>query len=303
MLFIDGHCDTAAELLDQKKSLLENDLHIDLMRMQKGYTQVFAAYIAKEYYDNPMARAEAIIGNIKAEIEKNADRICLCTTNTERLDAIKNGKSAAFLSLEGGEPIGNIDDVGTLYDMGVRIASLTWNYENQLAGGAESKGRLTPLGRKVVEEFNKKGIILDISHLNRESFWDVLRVNNWPMLATHSCSDSVSGHGRNLTDEQFVALCAKGGVVGINFYPQFLVGGATAYINDIILHIDRFLSLGGENHIGLGSDFDGVDCLPQDLGGIEAMGSLVDAFEKHGYSTSLIEKICYGNFERIFRLM
>lgn len=303
MLFIDGHCDTASKLLDGGKALSGNDLHIDLSRIPGGYTQVFAAYIGKEYYDKPMARAEAIIENFKAEIAKNSDKISLCTNNKERLDALKKGKTAAFLSLEGGEPIESVEDVGKLYDMGIRIASLTWNYENQLAGGAESDGRLTMLGRRVIEEFNKKGIILDLSHLNRKSFWDVLRVSKWPVVATHSCSDSVCSHGRNLTDEQFAAICARGGVVGINFYPEFLTGSRTAHIKDITLHIDRFLSLGGENHIGLGSDFDGVGCLPQDLGGVEDMSLLLSEFQKHGYSDRLIEKICYANFERILRLL
>lgn len=303
MLFIDGHADTASELLDRGKSLSKNDLHIDLDRMPKGYTQVFAAYIDKEYYDAPMARAEAIIENFRAEIEKNSDRITLCTNNAERLDAIRSGKRAAFLSLEGGEPIKSTEDVERLYDMGVRIASLTWNYENQLAGGADSDAGLTVLGKAVIEEFEKKGIIPDLSHLNRRSFWDVMNIVKKPVIATHSCSDSVFGHRRNLTDEQFGAICEKGGVVGINFYPEFLTGGNTAYPRDIFAHIDRFLSLGGEDHIGLGSDFDGVGCLPKGISGIGSMNILFEEMQKYGYNDSLIEKICYANFERILSLM
>ncbi len=303
MLFIDGHADTVSELLDGGKALCKNDLHIDLSRIPKGYTQVFAAYIAKDYYDEPMARAEAIVGYFKAEIEKNCDRISLCTNNKERLLALKDGKTAAFLSLEGGEPIKCLEDVERLYDLGIRISSLTWNYENGLAGGADSNGRLTAFGEDVVREFEKKGIILDLSHLNRESFWDVMKITTKPMLATHSCSDSVSKHRRNLTDEQFIAICEKGGVVGINFYPEFLTGSRVATADDILLHIDRFLSLGGEDHIGLGSDFDGVDYLPKDLSGVESMNMLVQKFEEHGYNSRLIEKICYANFERILSLM
>ena len=303
MLFIDGHADTASELLDGGKALLKNDLHIDLSRIPKGYTQVFAAYIAKDYYDEPMARTEAIVGYIKAEIEKNCERIFFCTNNIERISAIKDGKTAAFLSLEGGEPIKSLEDVEKIYNLGIRISSLTWNYENQLAGGADSNGRLTAFGKDVVREFEKKGMILDLSHLSRESFWDVIDIATKPMLATHSCSDSVSKHRRNLTDEQFVAICEKGGVVGINFYPEFLTGSRVATVDDILSHIDRFLSLGGEDHIGLGSDFDGVGCLPEGISGVESMNMLVQKFEEHGYSDRLIEKICYANFERILSLM
>ena len=302
MLFIDGHADTASELLDRGKALFENDLHIDLLRIPKGYTQVFAAYIAKDYYDEPMARAEAIIENLKAEIQKNSDRISLCTTNKERLSALKDGKAAAFISLEGGEPIKSLEDVERLYNLGVRIASLTWNYENHLAGGADSDGRLTDFGRSVIAQFEKMGIIPDLSHLNRESFWDVMGITKMPVLATHSCSDSVFSHRRNLTDEQFCAICKNGGVVGINFYPEFLTGGK-AGMKDIISHIDRFLSLGGENHIGLGSDFDGISCLPEDMSGVESMNILVEELQKCGYNDRLVEKICYANFERILSLM
>ena len=303
MLFIDGHADTASELLDGGKALFKNDLHIDLSRIPKGYTQVFAAYIAKEYYDEPMARAEAIVGYLKAEIEKNCDRIRLCTNNKERLSVLKDGKTAAFLSLEGGEPIKSLEGVDKLYNLGIRISSLTWNYENQLAGGADTNGRLTAFGEEVVREFEKKGIILDLSHLSRESFWDVMKIATKPMLATHSCSDAICSHRRSLTDEQFMAICEKDGVVGINFYPEFLTGGRVATVDDILLHIDRFLSLGGEDHIGLGSDFDGVDYLPTDLSGVESMNMLVRKFEEHGYGSRLIEKICYANFERILSLM
>ncbi|MBQ7794341.1 MAG: dipeptidase [Clostridia bacterium] len=302
-MFIDAHCDTASVLLDSKKVLKKNDLHLDLTRMPKGYTQIFAAFIDPKYHGTPMERAEAIINKLKAEIEKKTNKIELCLDNDMRLEALASGNSAAFISLEGGEPIKCVEDVGRLYDMGVRIVSLTWNGKNQLAGGVDSDGRVTELGRKVIEEFCKKGIIVDVSHLNEQSFWDVMRVTSWPVIATHSCSKSVFNHKRNLTDEQFSAIVSRGGVVGINFYPKFLNGRKKAYIKNIIKHIDHFLKLGGENHIGLGSDFDGVDCLPQDLCGVEGMHTLKEAFKEHGYSDELIEKICCGNFERILRLL
>lgn len=302
MLFIDGHCDTASELADRDKSLGKNDLCIDLERMPKGYTQVFAVFVTEPRDSKPMLRAEKIINNFKKEVDENNDKICLCTDNQQRLQALKDGKTAAFLSLEGGEAIEEIADADKLYDMGIRIASLSWNYQNQLAGGADSDGRLSELGKRTIEHFDKRGIILDVSHLNRKSFWDALEVSSKPVIATHSCSDAVCKHQRNLTDEQFKAICAKDGVVGINFYPKFL-SDKEASIGDIVKHIDRFLDIGGENHIGLGSDFDGTDCLPDGICGVQDMYGLVEAFERHGYSQSLIEKLCYANFERILSML
>ena len=302
-MIIDAHCDTASVLLNERKVLRKNDLHLDTTRMGKGYTQIFAAFIAPEYYDAPMARAEAIIAKIKKETEKKTNNMALCMDNKDRENALAEGKNAAFISLEGGEPIQSLEDVAYLHSLGVRFATLTWNHGNQLAGGIESEDGISTLGRRVVGEMCKNGMIVDVSHLNDRSFWDVMRVCSWPMIASHSCSRSVYSHPRNLTDEQFKAICSRGGVVGINFYTKFLNGRKTAYIKNIIKHIDHFLSLGGENHIGLGSDFDGVDVLPQDLSGVQDMNALVDAMREHGYTDKIIDKICFGNFERIMRLL
>ncbi len=302
-MYIDAHCDTASVMLDKRKTLENNKLHFDLAKVPKDYTQIFAVYVDVKRHKKPMTRVKSVINKLKKEIDKQPDKIALCLDNDMRAEALKQGKTAAFISLEGCDAITKVEDVQTLYDMGVRIASLTWNNKNQLAGGVDSKDELTLLGRKVIQEFSKIGIVVDVSHLNEESFWEVMRVVNWPMIASHSCSKSVFKHKRNLTDEQFSAIASRGGVVGINFYPLFLNGRRKAYIKNIIKHIDHFLALGGENNIGLGSDFDGVAYLPQDLAGVEGMEALKAAFKEHGYSDELIDKICYGNFERILRLL
>ena len=286
-----------------RRTLRYNVGHIDLLRMPEGTTQIFAAYIAPKYYKRPMARAESIINKLKKETAKKTYKIEFCTTNEERLDVLSQGKNASFASLEGGEPLRSKEDVAHIHELGIRFATLTWNAANQLAGGVESSEGLTQLGRNIVREMEKYGIITDVSHLNDRSFWDVMRASNWPVIASHSCSRSVHNHPRNLTDEQFRAICSRGGVVGINFYPKFLNGRKKAGIKNILKHIDHFLKLGGENNIGLGSDFDGVDFLPQDLAGIEDMPKLFDAMREHGYDEKLINKIMYGNFERILRLL
>lgn len=304
-MFIDAHCDTATAMLDNKKVLKKNDLHFDLTRAPKEHTQIFAAYIAPEYYEDPMSRTMAILKTIKKEIEKKTNKAELCTNSAERAVAIENGNMPVFLSLENAIAIQNKEDVKKIYDEGVRFVSLTWNDSNHLAGGVldEEDTGLSVLGRRMIYEMEKLGMIIDVSHLNDHSFWDVARVTNYPIIASHSCSRTICKNPRNLTDEQFKAICVKGGVVGINFYSKFLVSRGKAEIKHIVKHIDHFLKLGGENHIGLGSDFDGMDSPAVGLEGVEALPKLIEAFRANGYSQKLIDKICYGNFERVMRLL
>ncbi len=303
-MFIDAHCDTASVMLDSKKVLKKNDLHFDLTRAPKGHTQIFAAYIAPDC-QNPMQRTMAILDYMSKELSKKTNKAELCTNSAERTIALENGNTPVFFSLENAVAIQNSDDVKKIYDAGVRFVSLTWNESNHLAGGVlgEEDTGLSVLGRRMIYEMEKLGMIIDVSHLNDHSFWDVARVTNYPIIASHSCSRAICKNPRNLTDEQFKAICVKGGVVGINFYSKFLVSRGTAEIKHILKHIDHFLKLGGENHIGLGSDFDGMSEPAAGLGGVEDMPKLIDAFREHGYSEKLIEKICFGNFERVMRLL
>lgn len=294
MEIFDGHCDTISELLDQGKQLSENDLHIDMTRLLKydSYTQIFAAFIAPEYANCAMERAENIINKFYSEMQINNITIC------KNYDDWENAKTAykAFLSLEGGEPIRSISDLHKLHKMGVSMIALTWNYKNCLACGImeEYDTGLTSLGRDVVKEMNRLGIIIDVSHLSEKSFWDVCSISKMPVCASHSNLRSVKNHPRNLTDEQFVQIIKTGGVAGVNFYPPFLGDD----VKDIARHIDRFLALGGEDNIGLGSDFDGVDCLPQGVSGVHDMGHIIKMLP---YTTKIREKIAFRNFLRVIK--
>lgn len=288
----DAHCDTISELINQNKRLAENDMHIDVRRMSQydTYTQVFAAFIDPEYKDCAMERALTIIDRFYEEARENSITVC------KSYDDWKNAKTPlrAFLSLEGGEPIEKLSDLHLLYDLGVRIAALTWNFKNKIACGVVEKEDtgLSDFGREVVREMNKIGMTVDVSHLSEKSFWDVAEITKKPIVATHSNSKVLCGHIRNLTDEQFLKIKETGGVVGINFYPLFL-GEDISCIQE---HIDRFLALGGEDNIGFGSDFDGVECLPRGMNGIQDMKKLLDMLP---YSDEIKEKIAYKNFMRV----
>ena len=294
MEIFDAHCDTISELLGRGKNLSENNLHIDMKRLSEysSYTQVFAAFVAPEYADCAMERTKAIINKFYYEAVKN--KIAVCKSYTDWENAKENVK--AFLSLEGGDAIQSVSDVSELYGMGIRMIALTWNYKNKIACGVMEKedSGLSEFGAEVIRQMNRLGIIIDVSHLSEKSFWDVLKISKKPVCASHSNLKSVKNHLRNLTDEQFIKIKETGGVAGINFYPPFFGDD----IKDIVCHVGRFLSLGGEDNIGIGTDFDGVDCLPCGILGVQDMEKVIKMLP---YSTEIREKIAFRNFLRVIK--
>lgn len=300
---IDLHCDTGSVALDKNEGFYKNSLQIDLEKMKDyNYTQFFAAFIAPEYKETAMARAMEIIKKTKSEILKSSGRMALCKNYKDYCQ--NEGKIRAFLSLEGGEPIGSEEALLRLYDEGVRLVALSWNYKNQICAGVleedETLG-VTEFGKEIIALMNKLGIIIDVSHLNDKSFWDVLELSKKPVIASHSNSRTICPNKRNLTDEQFLAIKRSGGIVGINFYPYFLTEEKNASVEDIIRHIEHFLALGGEDFLGIGADFDGVSCLPRNICGAEDVSKLFDEMLKYGYKEEIIKKISCTNMERFLK--
>ena len=143
---------------------------------------------------------------------------------------------------------------------------------------------------------NSLGMIADLSHSSDSTFWDVIKITEKPLLVSHSNSRVLCNHPRNITDEMFFALMENGGVLGINFYPTFLENEPKkASLKSIFKHIEHFLELGGENHIGFGSDFDGVDALPQEIRDISSFSVILEEMERRNYPKELIEKLFYQN--------
>ena len=200
------------------------------------------------------------------------------------------------MSLEGGEPIKSADDLKKLYAMGIRMIAPTWNFSNQLASGImeDTDTGLTPLGREIITEMDRLGIILDLSHISEKSFFEASECTKRPLVASHSNLRSVAFHKRNLTDEQFMVIKNSGGVCGINLYPPFF-GEDISRLKD---HIDRFLALGGENNIALGCDFDGVDDLPNGISGVQDLEKIIKSLP---YSEKIKEKLTHKNFLRVIK--
>lgn len=302
MILLDAHNDTAYRMYFEKEGLKTNSFHVNLKRQEAFHTLlVYAIFMDPDKmgeFDSSLAYFEALYDNFMKELDKNSETVML-TRHAGTL--VTSKKQQAMLSVEGGSLIESVETVDYLIEKGVRMLTLTWNDSNRIAKSAMSgeKGGLSSFGYEIVDKMNRLGMVADLSHASDETFWDVISYTDKPILVSHSNSRSVCNHPRNITDEMFGALIQNGGVLGINFYPPFL--GEPADINAIFSHLEHFLSLGGENHIGFGSDFDGVDTLPQGIRDISSFQKMVSEMERRNWTQELIEKICYKNMMRILQ--
>jgi len=306
----DAHCDTLLDIVNHKRLLGDRSSigHLDIPRLKEGGVniQVFAAFIEDIYKpDRALKRTLQLIDTFYRELDKNKDKISLTTSYHQIEKANSTGKIAAILSIEGGEALeGDLGVLRVLYRLGVRLITLTWNQRNQIADGAnESRtgSGLTEFGLKVINEMNRLGMLIDVSHLSETGFWDVIKNSKAPIVASHSNCYNLCPHLRNLKDKQIKALADRGGVIGVTFVPEFLTKAKReANIEDVIGHIDYLVKIGGVDCVGLGSDFDGTENLPLDLEGVDKMPNITKGLLNRGYKEKEIRKILRGNFLRVF---
>ena len=295
----DAHCDTIEKILSYNENLNSNSFHFDVERAAlKGdkFIQIFAACAVG---NDAFIKVIKMTDRYFTEIER-LNNINHC----ESMDDInKSSGVCSILAIEGGDAIiSSIEMLRLFYRLGVRVMTLTWNYSNSIADGImEKRGAgLSDFGKEVVREMNRLGMMVDVSHLSEKGFWDVSEISDKPFIASHSNARSICSHKRNLTDEQIKEIIKLDGCIGVNFYPVFLSDDENTSILDIMRHIEHILSLGGENNIGFGSDFDGIDCLPDGILGVQSYDKIINEFLKVGYSEVLIKKICSENFLRVF---
>lgn len=295
----DAHTDTVSKMYETNQGFNMNDCHTDYERMKEyeGYTQIFATFMDKEViFENPKIYTEKLIDKYKEEIDNcNLHRI-------EFREDLDKKPYSAILAIEGGEAlVGEIENLDYFYNKGVRILTVTWNHDNELCGGigGVSEGGLTEFGKAVLKRMNRIGMTVDVSHISEKGFWDIVKVCEKPFIASHSNVKTLCGHKRNLTDEQIKAIIDTNGVIGVNFYPVFLTDEKECRKEKILEHIEYILNLGGENNVGIGSDFDGIDCMPMGMTGIENVAEIVEMMERRGYGGKLIRKILSENFMRV----
>ncbi|MBQ7416429.1 MAG: membrane dipeptidase [Oscillospiraceae bacterium] len=301
----DLHCDTAFALLgadhNSAGSLKQNECHIDLERAKilPGYAQCFACYTTSDMYErlgvSPILMFERELATIQREVDKNSRRIGIAYTPEQIEENRKKGKASAILTLEGTAGIGY--DPELLQDLaliGFRMATLTWNECNPLAGSHLTGGGLTDQGREFVKEAQRVGICVDVSHLSDEAFWQVIDMTDAPIVASHSNSRKVWDTSRNLSDDMFRAICRTGGVAGLNVYTDFL--GDKPDLDTICDHVLHWLELDPDcRHIALGGDLDGCDRLAEGFDGIQSYPALANRLLQRGLTERNVMDIFWNN--------
>ena len=322
MKVVDMHCDTISELLHVRKqwgkdTMLENHLQIDLNKMQKGdyLLQNFAMFVNLGKTQDPFYTAMRLIDLFYTELEPYSDRIGIVKNWKDIEENRKAGKMSAMLTLEeGGVCRGDLFCLRNFYRLGARMMTLTWNYPNELGfpNGKNEMGPvpdtvhgLTDTGIAFVQEMERLGMIVDISHLNDAGIWDVFRYTKKPFVASHSNARALASHPRNLTDEMIRALAERGGVAGINYYDAFVkdrVAGKerVSLCRDMVAHMKHMKQIGGIGCIGLGSDFDGFET-PVEMKDCSGMQLLADEMSREGFTTGEIEAVFSENVLRIYK--
>lgn len=308
-VIVDGHCDTILELYKKKRSFWEPNakghLNWQLASAGKINAQFMAFYIEPEY--KPVGSLSRVLElldffhSIQAEGTRLGHNLEVIKSK-EQVRQLRPEDFKVLLAVEGGEVLeGRISNLRILHLLGFRSLTLTWNQRNQLADGVgerESKGGLTTFGKEVVREMNRLGMLIDVSHLNEAGFWDVLDHSDKPIAASHSCCRALWDHPRNLWDSQLKALKSNGGVMGINFYPGFL-GGGKATIDRVVQHLEHAAVVAGPDHIGLGSDFDGINRTPIGLENAALLPGITERLLARGWSEEDVLKTLGGNFLRV----
>lgn len=310
MSIIDLHCDTIYHLVDNEDmSLRKNNLAIDIEKLKAAgsLAQFFALFIDLGEHNKPFNRAMDMLNRFYEEINKNSHDIKIAKSYDDIIKNEMDGKVSAFLTLEEGEAFeGSIDKLRNFYDLGVRLVTLTWNYENSIGYPhfkKEFRDRgLKGFGIEAIEEMNKLGIIIDVSHLSDGGFFDVANYSSKPFVASHSNSRTMCNHSRNLTDEMIKILSDKGGTMGINFEKSFLIeDGSVSSVEDMIRHIKHIYNVGGADVISIGSDFDGINPSNLEISNMAEMNKLASALEIHGFKSADIDKILYKNALRVIK--
>ncbi len=312
LLLIDSHNDVTSETVKGVNLAKPGGKHTSVGKLRAGNVGAtfFAVYVAAAYANKGQAahRALEVIDTVKRDIVAAHPNDFELATSADQIEAIrKRGKMAALLGIEGGHAIeDSLRLLRTYYDLGVRYMTLTHSNNNNWADSSGSVPRhrgLTPFGRTVIAEMNRIGMLVDVSHVSDATFRAVIETSNVPVFASHSSSRALSPIKRNMTDDMIIAMAKKGGVIQINFGCEFVRQGnnAEAKVADVVAHIDHVRRIAGIGAVGIGSDYDGVDCVPTGLEDVSRFSNLTAALLEKGYTPEDIGKVYGGNLLRVMR--
>jgi membrane dipeptidase len=342
MPIFDGHNDVLLRLMRGKiqpeQAFLEGDNigHLDWPRMKEGgfVGGFFAVYVPSDSvavdvdalmtqsrYDVPLPATLALapsqqvtlhMASLLIRIERaSKGEVKICRTAADIRHCIDNGRLAAILHIEGAEGIDpDLHMLDVLYESGLRSIGPVWSRPNIFGHGVpfrypstpDTGPGLTDRGLDLVRACNRLKIMIDLSHLNEKGFWDVARLSDAPLVATHSNAWEICQHSRNLNDKQLAAIRESRGMVGVNFATSFIRPDGQRNddtpLEEMIRHMDHLIEHVGVDGVGLGSDFDGAT-IPAEIGDVRGLPRLVDAMRRHGYDEATLRKLCYENWVNV----
>ncbi len=351
LIGVDSHIDTMQRVINEGVDLSRRQArgHVDLPRLKEaGMVAPFFALWVQMYYQGAEAvrRTLQLRDAMQSLLDAHPDQIELATTAADVRRIAGDGKIAAVLTLEGGHQIADDLAVLRIYQrLGVRSMTLTHFRNNNWVDSSTDRprhGGLTDFGRQVVREMNRLGMIVDVSHVSDQAFYDTLKATTRPVIASHSSCRALSDVPRNMSDDMIRALARNGGVISINFGPGFLnardaeattakigklaatepaltgraldefaaadyvrefsqMDPASATLEDAVAHIDHAVKVGGIDHVGIGSDWDGINSVPAGLEDVSKMPALTATLLRRGYSESDVRKILGENLLRVLR--
>lgn len=307
MKYIDLHCDTAYRMIKEDLSLNDDACKVNIEKLKKGgaLAQTFAFFVDLEEEKDPYDAFISMYNNFIREVDKNKDKIEIVRNTDELKQCNNNGKVGAFLSIEEGEVLkGDVSKVLDVYEKGIRMLTLTWNYENSIGYPNvnfkyKDKG-LKEKGIEIVNEMERVGIIPDCSHLSDGGFYDLSKICKKPFIATHSNARAIKNHPRNLTDDMIKILSNKGGVMGLNFCSDFVAEDDITKVSKIAKHAKHIKNIGGIDVLSIGSDFDGIEN-EVEIKDTSEMDKLYYGLKKEGFSDDDIEKVFYKNIIRVLK--
>lgn len=359
-MVVDTHNDFLTESMEKNISFdedLRGRTHSDLQRMRAAGVdvQIFSVWCDGSFgKGKAYERANREIDSLYAFTARNPNQMRIVRTPKELERAVKEKKLACMMGVEGGHMIEDkLSNLDELFNRGVRYMTLTWNNSTSWASSAMDESRntlgnrkkgLNEFGKQVVRRMNELGMIVDVSHVGEQTFWDAIQTTTKPVIASHSCAHALCPVFRNLKDDQIRAIGQNGGVIHLNFFSGFIdsnfqkrnaafaalhkaerdtllkmnpepyfadqylfekypeeVMGLKPPISMLIDHLDHIVQLIGVNHVGMGSDFDGISSTPQQLDDITGYPLITKAMLDRGYSRSDIRKILGENFMRVFK--
>lgn len=309
-LVLDGHVDTPLRMLDDRVDVgLRGDAtHVDLPRMREAGLDAafFAAWVDPAFApDRAFDRSAALLGAVRDAADAHPDLAAFVEDAAGVRAAAASGRVALLAGVENGQALeGRVENVERLRALGARYLTLTWMNSSHLgdaAGGEALHGGLTPLGRDVVREMERVGMIVDLSHAAASTVDDVLAISRRPVVVSHACTEARGPHPRNVSDDQIRAVADTGGLVGIAFMPAYLDPARPAEVDwtAIVDHLEHVIEVAGPGHAALGSDFDGVPRLPAGMAGVQDLPKVATELERRGCRGADLAMVLGGNWLRI----